>query len=232
MQPSFLPWMGFFDMVLSADKLVFLDDVKFSKGSWVNRNRIKTKKGLEWITVPLKKNKTNNIADIEIFVKLNSLEKIKNSIEQSYNKSEYFHKYKEDFFNILSSSFNKGKLSDMNQDLIIWILKKLKIKKNIYKSSDLMVKGKRGERIVNICKKLKEKNYITTPGSVAYLEKEIDLFKNNRISIQVHNYLHPTYKQLYGKFLSHASIIDLLFNEGQHSLDIIYSGRLKSLNLK
>ena len=57
MQPSFLPWIGFFDMVLSTDKLVFLDDVKFSKGSWVNRNRIKTKKGLEWITIPLKKTK-------------------------------------------------------------------------------------------------------------------------------------------------------------------------------
>ena len=44
--------------------------------------------------------------------------------------------------------------------------------------------------------------------------------------------MHPTYKQLYGKFLSHASIIDLLFNEGHNSSDIIYSGRLKSLNLK
>jgi len=232
MQPSFLPWIGFFDMALSADKLVFLDDVKFSKGSWVNRNRIKTKKGLEWITVPLKKNRSENIADIEIFVKSNLLSKIQNSIEQSYNKSEYFNKYQKDFFNILSSSFNQGKLSDMNQELIIWILKKMKVEKKIYRSSDLKVEGKKVERIVNICKKLKENNYITTPGSTEYLRKEIDLFKNNNINIQIHNYLHPTYKQLYGKFLSHASIIDLLFNEGQHSLDIIYSGRLKSLNLK
>ena len=97
-------------MVLSTDKLVFLDDVKFSKGSWVNRNRIKTKKGLEWITIPLKKNKRENIADIEISIKSNLLGKIQNSIEQSYNKSEYFNKYKR-FFNILSSSFNQGKLA-------------------------------------------------------------------------------------------------------------------------
>ena len=146
LQPSFLPWIGFFDMVLSADKLVFLDDVKFSKGSWVNRNRIKTKKGLEWITIPLKKNKSENIADIEIFIKSNLLDKIQNSIEQSYNKSEYFNKYQKDFFNVLSSSFKKGKLSDMNQELIIWILKKLKIEKKIYRSSDLMVEGKKAER--------------------------------------------------------------------------------------
>lgn len=231
MQPNFLPWIGFFDMVLYSEKLVFLDDVKFSKGSWVNRNRIKTKKGLEWITIPLEK-KNENIIDLEIFKKNNALLKIQNSIEQNYSKSEYFQKYHKEFFNIFSDSFKKGMLSEMNQELIIWILKVMKIKKKIYRSSDLNVKGIKVERIINICKKLNEKNYITTPGAVEYLKKEKNSFIKNDICVQIHNYNHPVYKQLHGNFLSHASIIDLLFNMGHNSLNVIYSGRLKFINLK
>ena len=70
MQPTFLPWIGFFDMVDYADKIILLDDGEFSKGSWVNRNRIKTKKGLEWLTIPILKNSNKKlIKDLQIFKK-------------------------------------------------------------------------------------------------------------------------------------------------------------------
>ena len=78
----------------------------------------------------------------------------------------------------------------MNQELIIWILKKMKVEKKIYRSSDLKVEGNKVERIVNICKKLKENNYITTPGSTEYLQKEIDLFK--KMTLKFHTQLYAS----------------------------------------
>ena len=233
MQPNFLPWIGFFDMVMSCEKLVFLDDVQFSKGSWVNRNRIKTKKGLEWITIPIDKiKKEKKIADLKIFKKKDTFNKISHSITQNYNKSDHFHVYKKEFLDLLGKTMESGSISKLNQDLIIWILKKMKIKKKIFKASDLQISGNKIERIIDICKKLDEKNYLTTSGAYDYLNKEINYFDKNKINVLVHNYQHPVYKQLYGDFSSHASIIDLLFNEGKKSLDILKSGRLKPLSLK
>lgn len=233
MQPNFLPWIGFFDMVLSSEKFVFLDDVQHSKGSWCNRNRIKTKNGLEWITIPIKKAKNENyINNLQISKNENLLNKIVNSISQNYSKSKYFHIYKKEFFMVLEKALDNGNVSEMNMDIITWVLQKLQINKKFYKSSDLEVGGNKVERIINICQKLNEKKYLTTPGAIDYLKEEIELFKENNIKILVHNYRHPIYKQSYDDFLSHASIIDLLFNEGHNSLDIIKSGRLEPLTLK
>ena len=133
---------------------------------------------------------------------------------------------------VLEKALDNGNVSEMNIDIITWVLQKLQINKKFYKSSDLEVGGNKVERIINICKKLNEKNYLTTPGAIDYLKEEIELFKENNIKILVHNYRHPIYKQSYDNFLSHASIIDLLFNEGHNSLDIIKNGRSEPLTLK
>ena len=130
MQPSFLPWIGFFDMVDCADKVVLLDDVEFSKGSWVNRNRIKTKKGLEWLTIPIFKNSSKKlIKDLLIFEKGNTLKKLENTIHQNYNNSNFFNLFRDDFFQILNEKFNEGNLCNLNKEIILWIFKILNIKK-------------------------------------------------------------------------------------------------------
>ena len=76
MQPNFLPWIGFFDMVNMCDKFVFLDDVKVSKNSWINRNKIKTKNGLEWIKLPIKNNQNKLINKLEIYNEKKFLKKL------------------------------------------------------------------------------------------------------------------------------------------------------------
>ena len=58
MQPTFLPWLGYFQLINSVDKFVFLDDVQYSKGSWHNRNQILLSGKKQWITIPIKKKKT------------------------------------------------------------------------------------------------------------------------------------------------------------------------------
>ena len=53
MQPTYLPWMGYFDLMDQVDCFVILDSVQFERRSWQQRNRIKTPRGLEWLTVPV-----------------------------------------------------------------------------------------------------------------------------------------------------------------------------------
>ena len=53
MQPTWLPWMGYFDLIDQVDQFVFLDTVQFSKKSWHCRNRVKTSHGSKWISLPV-----------------------------------------------------------------------------------------------------------------------------------------------------------------------------------
>ena len=87
--------------------------------------------------------------------------------------------------------------------------------------------GKKTIKIINICNELKNRNYLSTPGSVDYIQNDRNLIKESNINLYFHNYEHPKYKQDFGKFLPYASIIDLIFNEGENSLTIIKSGRKK-----
>ena len=232
-QPTFLPWIGYFDLISDADVVVFLDDVQFEKRSWQQRNSIVTKNGLEWISIPIKvKGKRNQlIKDAHINSNEINFEKIKKKIKQNYIKSKYFSIYQEEFFNIFYSGLKNGSLASLNLSLIFWILKVLKINKKIYLSSELNSKNKSTQKIIDICKIFKIDNYLSTAGSESYLKKDIDIIKNNKINIFFHNYMHPEYVQCFKPFFEYASIIDLLFNEGSDSYKILKSGRFKYTKL-
>src|SRR5690242_1978323 len=53
MQPTYLPWIGYFDLMDQVDVFVLLDTVQFVRQSWQNRNRIRTAQGVRWLTVPV-----------------------------------------------------------------------------------------------------------------------------------------------------------------------------------
>ena len=65
-QSNYVPWKGYFDQINMADLFVFYDDVQFTKEDWRNRNRIKTKDGLKWLTVPCGSGIDRRICDVRI----------------------------------------------------------------------------------------------------------------------------------------------------------------------
>ena len=233
-QPTFLPWIGYFDLISDSDNIVFLDDVQFEKRSWQQRNSIVTKNGLEWISIPVKtKGKRNQlINEVEINNKEINFLKMKKKITQNYSKSKYFKNYEKEFFKIFSEELNSSRLINLNINFILWILKILKIKKKIYLSSKFNLKKKSTEKIIDICKILKTKNYLSTYGSKIYLERDTEIVKKSKINVFFHNYKHPIYNQCFNSFYKYASIIDLLFNEGPNAYSIIKSGGSKYSKLK
>ena len=225
-QPTFFPWLGYFDMISQSDKLVFLDDVNFDYQSWQHRNYFKTPTGLKLFTIPVNNGNKKNLLYEQKF--LNTLflkKKFFNFITSNYGKSKYFQMIKEDFFHYFEKAFSSEYLLHLNIDVIKWFLKYLTIEKPFIYSSSLNTKNKKTKKIIEICKKLHATEYLSTIGAKDYLENDKDLFKKENIKLIFHNYNHPTYNQLFGTFIPFAGIIDLIANEGERSFDIIKSGR-------
>ncbi len=229
-QPTFIPWLGYFDLIDQSETTVFLDDVKFSKQSWQQRNNFKTPLGLKFFTVPVTfdKQKSKTINKILISNSSNLLRKFENFLISNYKKSKFFDNYFDNVIKIFSQNIKNGKLIDLNLNFIIWFMKILKIKKKIFLSSELNCKKNKSDKIIEICKQLKYNNYLSTSGSMDYLREDLGLFKRNKINVYIHNYKHPIYSQNFNKFSEYASILDLIFNEGEASYKIIKSGRKKS----
>lgn len=225
MQPTYLPWMGYFDLVDQSDIFVFLDHVQFVRRSWQQRNKIKTPKKWIWLTVPIIRDSAKRIFEVRINNSQNWYKEHCESIRKSYARASYFKKY----FKFFEETYNADweYLVDLNIHVIKGVTKQLNIKKDFIKSSDMGIEGKKTDLLVNICKKLNADIYLSPLGSARYIE-ENNLFKREGIKLEYQHFEHPIYKQLWGDFIPHMSVIDLLFNEGDKSLDIIRSGRRKS----
>lgn len=225
MQPTYLPWIGYFGLMNSVDIFVFLDSVQFSKQSWQQRNRIKTPNGTMWLTVPtLSKGKSGQLIS-EVAVDLRGFQrKHRCSIEQSYKHTRYFDIYAPALFGILEQKHTH--LSQMNMELILCLKNALGIQTKTMLASEILAEtaSDKVDYLVGICNALQATEYYSPVGSKEYLSGSLHKFSEVGISVHYNEFLHPTYSQKFGEFVSHLAAIDLLFNEGPKSLDIIKRG--------
>ena len=218
-QPQYLPWLGYFDKIEKCDKFVLLDDVQFKKNEWQNRNRIKTAQGWQWITLPVLHNFGQKISEVAIKNQDNWSKKHLHALEMNYIKAPHFSRYYDFFKDTFSKRWER--LCDLNIFLIESFIKMLNIKISLERSSNLNVSGEKTDRLVSICKALEADSYISGIGAKDYLET--DKLEREGIKVTFQKFDHPVYPELYGVFISHLSIADLLFNCGPDSLDIIRS---------
>jgi hypothetical protein len=230
MQPTYIPWLGYFDLIDQVDSFVFLDDVQMEKNSWQLRNRIKTAQGELYLSMSRKKNKGDQlllIKDTEINDTSRWREKHIKSMETAYRKTEFF----EDVFPFIESLINEKtiNLSEFNINIIKSIADKIGITTDYHISSKLTdIQGTKDQRVVLICKAIGCNVYLSPKGAAEYIDRKKPggEFPENNILLFYHEYEHPVYTQLYGEFLPSMSIVDLLFNEGfEKSLGIIRNGR-------
>jgi hypothetical protein len=234
MQPTFIPWVGYFDMMDKVDLFLYLDDVQLQKRSWQVRNKLKNKNGEYWLTIPIAKKSSRNetlISNAEISYNTNWIQKSLKTIEYSYKKTEYF----EEVFPFVCSMFNEEKLlSDFNIGLIERVRLKLKIKTRAIRTSEIKnVKGSKDERLVQIITKLKYGKYLSPLSSANYINRKSKggEFAKKNIELYYNSYEHPVYQQLNTEFTAYLGILDLLFNVGfNNSLETIISGRQKNIH--
>ncbi len=175
------------------------------------------------LTVPvlIKGRFNQKIYDVMIDISQKFETKHFNSIWSNYKKSRYFEFLVVELEEIYKNEINK--LVDLNIRLIEWVSSKLGINTKFVYSSQLDTDGSKTELLVNICKIINADHYISPAGSKEYIDQN-NLFIKSGIKLSYQNYKHPTYSQLYGDFIPYMSVIDLLFNEGKKSLELIKSG--------
>jgi len=228
-QPVYLPWLGLFHKIALSDGFCYFDDVQYLKGDWNNRNKIKTQNGEIWLTVPVlsKGYREKAIREIEINNSLDWRNKHWKSIYLNYKKTSFFSRYADFFEDLYKKEWHY--LTELNEYMLKWFLKELGIKVKYYKASELNFQGYKSGLVLDMCKKLGADLYIFGALGKDYAKEED--FTKEGINIYFQDYKHPIYSQLWGEFLPCMSIIDLLFNCGEKSLETIIEGNITKKEL-
>jgi len=216
-QPQYLPWLGYLDKIDKADVFVILDNVQYKKNEWQNRNRIKTAQGCQWITVPVLYRFQEKINEVRINNRANWSRKHLQALITNYSKSTYFENYKSFFEDIFSRSWNR--LVDINIEIIKFLISALGLKTKLVIASDLKLREEPTERLIDICKTLNGNKYLAGKDGDKYMN--LELFDKEGIEIIFQDFKHPVYNQPFGDFKPYMSSIDLLFNCGDNSLEIL-----------
>jgi WbqC-like protein family len=219
LQPGYLPWLGYFDLLKKADVFVYYDDVQFDKHGWRNRNRVKGPKGPVWLTVPVLHGGRSgqSILDVEIDNRRSWRRKHLSTVGQLYAHAPFSGTYVPRLGEILNRPWSR--LVDLDFALTEWLADTLDIATPRYRSSELGIGGKRNERLINLCCHFGATRYISGDAAHDYLDEPA--FAAVGIEVVWHNYAHPVYGQQHGKFVPYLSVIDLLLNEGGNSLALL-----------
>lgn len=221
-QSNYIPWKGYFDLINSVDEFIIYDDVQFTKCDWRNRNKIKTKDGLQWLTIPV------HVKD-KYLQKINETKVNNNNwqkehwkgIIHNYSKAVHFKDYK-GIFEELYFNTQSDVLSEVNFSFISTICNILGIRTRFSWSSDYETSNDKTERLINLCKQVGATVYYTGPKAKEYINE--NEFERTNIKLVYFNYSgYPCYKQLWGKFVHEVSILDLIFNEGLNAKNFMKS---------
>lgn len=185
-QPEHFPYDGFFQKMSRADLFVVLDNVKFRKNYFQNRNKIKSRSGDDlWITVPVEKSAdSKDIRDVMTSTDPNWRKKVSKTIQENLGVD-------------LKHIYEHDKLIDINMSSIKWCMDKMGIKKQMVMSSSLEVSGSKSELLVNILKRVGAKKYLSGPSGRDYLD--LSLFDGIEVEFfepKVNNYYSSLYNVL------------------------------------
>jgi hypothetical protein len=223
MQPTFLPWLGYFALMDAVDVFVLLDDVQFSKQSWQSRNRIKGSNGPVMLSLPVSRAQSKPlIMDTELAA-TGFERKLMATIRGCLGKAPHFAKVDA----LLDQAFQKagGKLAALNT----WIIREMAaltgIDTPVTLASETGVPGgEKSDRLLALTRSASATTYVSPPGSFAYLDAA-NPFPGSGIELRYFAYEHPEYPQAFGPFTSHMAAIDALAQVGPEGfLELARSG--------
>jgi hypothetical protein len=215
LQPSYIPWRGYFDQINKADLFIFYDDVQYDTRGWRNRNQIKTTVGKQWLTIPVKSHGAQTqhipINQIPISWDLPWNENHLKSLNSSYGKAPFFKKYKD----LLEEFYNRHDdlLSNFTIAFTIALAHEIGINHTKFmRSSEIESSGMKTDRLIGILQSVGADHYISGISAKDYIENE--KFVAAGIKLEYMKYEYIEYPQLYPPYDPFVSILDLLFMTG------------------
>ncbi len=214
LQSNYVPWKGYFDLIATVDEFILYDDMQFTKNDWRNRNKIKTSKGLEWLSIPVGSNISRKIREVTLPNNGWQIKHLK-SFEINYGRSPYF----DEVMNLIKPIYcnkNMTTLSAFNCALIECVCSYLNIKTKISNSWDYTLGEGKSERLVSLCQQANAQVYVSGPAARNYLDEQ--LFEQSKIKVEWFDYAgYQEYPQLWGAFEHGVTVLDLLFNCGSNA---------------
>jgi len=227
LQPGYLPWLGFFDQMARVNLFLIYDEMDYTQYDWRNRNRIKGSQGEIWLIVPVEHDPGVRICDARIDNRKNWRRKHLNSIEMNYARAPFFQRYIQFFRDLYNREWNK--LVDLDMEIIRFCAAELGIKTPIILASQLQLEEKfieagweqdrRTERIIFFMTQLGANVLFEGESGQNYINEGLMAQAGCRVEYQ--HYQHPVYRQQFGAFIPCLSVVDLMYNHGNESLDIL-----------
>ena len=212
LQSNYIPWKGYFDLIHDVDVFVYYDEVKYTKNDWRNRNKIYSKNGLQWLTIPISKE--------AVRLKISQVAIVDQGWQSLHFKSIYYAYKQAAFFYQLEPLLHDvyidrqwESLVDINRYLIEKIARMIGIETVFVDSKDLRLEGDRVDRLIYILRQLNADVYISGPSARAYIFGHEHKFADNNIALRYKDYAgYPAYRQLAEPFEQAVSIVDLIAN--------------------
>ncbi|NWL76370.1 hypothetical protein DM872_05855 [Pseudomonas taiwanensis] len=220
LQSNYIPWKGYFDMIAAVDEFILYDDMQYTRRDWRNRNQIKTPQGLQWLTVPVKvKGKYHQaIRETEIDGKDWAMAHWK-ALTQNYKRAKHFSSIAQELEPLYLDNDYEF-ISQLNRALIEWACGKLSIQTKISNSWDYKLIDGKTERLADLCEQAGGTHYISGPAARSYIDESVFDEKNLQLSWFDYDG-YKEYPQLWGEFSHGVSILDLLFNCGPASHELL-----------
>jgi hypothetical protein len=225
-QPQYLPWVGYFDKMDQADSFVILDDVQFKKNEWQNRNRIKTASGWQWLTVPVRHRFPQRISEVEIDNSAPWARKHRQALIANYAGAPCFEAHRAFFDDLYDREWRR--LQDLSLATVVHLAGALGIHTKLLLASSLALPSPPSEtaasdRLIAICRAVGADVYLSGPGGQSYLD--LGRFQQAEVQVVFQAFRTPPYPQRFAAFEPDLSVVDLLFNCGAESLDVLRRGR-------
>lgn len=215
MQPTFMPWLGYFSLINDADIFVFLDDFQYTRRSFDSRNRILTEDGqTNFISIPIihTGNQDLSFKEARLDISTQFYRKTAAKLEHSYRKCTYFGT----IFPLIESwlSEKHESLAVMNIDFICKVCELLGFETQYILSSNLESSGRRSARILSLLKTVGAQTYLSARGSFEYMVEDA-LFPEESCEVFFQNFNPVPYPQRHApEFVSHLSVLDALMQIG------------------
>jgi hypothetical protein len=226
-QSNYIPWKGYFDLINLVDEFVLLDNLQYTRCDWRNRNRIQTRHGLQWLSIPVTASRSSRICDVET-VDNHWRHRHWMGLVHNYGSAPYFDLYRGIFESLYLDSPER-RLSRINRALIEAVNGILGINTRLSWAWELELKEGRNERLIHICRQRGATEYLSGPAARDYLDET--MFRDAGIQVRWMSYEgYPQYGQSYRPFEHAVSIVDLLFNQGPYSAQFMLHGDARQVN--
>ena len=211
-QSNYIPWKGYFDLINAVDEFILYDVVQYTRRDWRNRNLIKTRDGLRWLTIPVqvKGRYVQTIDETRISDPAWPRHHLE-AIRHSYRRAPFFDHYEP----VLREMYRDDSdlLSDVNERFLRAVCEFLGITTVISRASAYTRVPGRNEQLVALCRESGASRYLSGPSARGYLDEA--LFEGAGVRVEWMDYAdYPEYPQLFPPFEHGVSVIDLILNVG------------------